>query len=73
MRGTRVDRPDAGVVVGAAGAKVADVGGEEYACYVGGVGLEGRYGDEGCDVAVLEHTPDVDVALMGMISWLCGE
>ncbi len=73
MRGAGIDRPDAGVVVGTAGAEVADVGGEEHAGYVGGVGLEGGYGDEGCDIAVLEHTPDVDVALVGMVSWLCAE
>ena len=65
MRGAGVDRPDAGVVVGAAGTKMADVGGEKHAGDVGGVGLEGGYGDERGDVAVLEHAPDVDVALVG--------
>ena len=63
MRGGRIDGPNAGVVVGAAGAEVADIGGEEHARDVGGVGLEGSDGDEGGDVAVLEHAPDVDVAL----------
>jgi len=62
--GARVDGPDAGVVIGAAGGKVADVGGEEHAGYVGCVGLEGGYGDEGGDVAVLEHAPHVDVTLV---------
>lgn len=63
MRGVGVDTPDTGVVVGGAGCKVADVGGEKYASYVGGVGLEGGYGYYGCDVAVLDHAPDKDVAL----------
>ena len=68
----RVDRPDTGVVVGAAGAEVADVGGEEHTRDVGGVGLEGGDGDEGGNVAVLEHAPDVNVALVQKVSgsWL---
>ena len=68
MRGRRVDGPDAGIVVGAAGAEVADVGGEEDAGDVVGVGLKGGDGDKGGDVAVLEHAPDVDVALVDMVS-----
>ncbi len=64
VRGAGVYGPDAGVVVSAAGAEVADVGGEEHAGYVGGVGLEGGYSNEGGDVAVLEHAPDIDVALV---------
>jgi len=57
------DAPYPRVVVGAAGGEVADVGGEEYARDVGGVGGEGADGDEGGDVAVLDQFPDVDVAL----------
>ena len=68
MRGVGVDGPDAGVVVGATGAEVADVGGEEDAGDVGVVGFEGGYGNERGDVAVLEHPPDVDIALLDMIS-----
>lgn len=64
MWGVRVDGPDAGIVVGAAGGEVADVGREEHAGYVGGVGLEGGHSDEGGDVAVLQHAPDIDVALV---------
>lgn len=64
MGGARVDAPDAGVVIGAAGGEVADVGGEEHAGYVGCVGLEGGYSDERGDVAVLEHAPHIDVSLM---------
>ena len=42
-----------------------DVGAEEHAGDVVVVGLEGGDGDEGGDVAVLNHTPNVNVALCG--------
>ena len=45
MWGGGVDAPNARVVVGGTGGEVADVGGEENARYVGGVGLEGGDGD----------------------------
>lgn len=61
----RVDGPDAGGVVGAAGGQVADVGREQDAGDVGGVGGELADGDERGDVAVLDQAPDVDVALGG--------
>ena len=57
------DFPDLGGAVGAAGCEVLDVGGEEDAGYVGVVGFEVGYGDEGCFFAVLEEVPDVDIAL----------
>lgn len=59
------DGPDAGVVVGGTGREVAHVWGEEHAGDVGGVGLKGGDGDEGGEVVVLEHAPNVDVALKG--------
>ena len=64
-RGSRIgnDCPDAGVVVGAAGREVADVGGEEHASDVGGVGGKGADGDERSDVSILDQFPDVNVAL----------
>lgn len=55
-------------MVGGAGREVPDVGGEEDACYVGHVRLEGGYGDEGGNVVVLDHAPDVDVALLSIVS-----
>ena len=42
---------------------MVDVWGEENAVDVGGVGLEGGYGDEGGGVGFGDHAPDVDVAL----------
>ncbi len=65
-----VDRPDAGIVVCATGSKVADVGGEEDACYIGCVCLEGGDGDELGQVVGLSHSPDVDIALTEYISRL---
>ena len=50
-------------MVGGARREVADVGREEDACDVGHVCLEGCYGDERGNVAVLNHAPDVDIAL----------
>lgn len=43
---------------------MADVGGEEDAGDVSVVGEEARNRDERGDVAVLNHAPDVDVALL---------
>lgn len=63
MRRRGVDGPDAGGVVGAAGREVADVGGEEDAGYVGVMGDEFADWDEGGDVFVLEHAPDIYIAL----------
>ena len=55
-------------MISAAGREVADVWGEEDAGYVGCVGLEGGYGDEGGDVCSLDEAPDVDVTLEGDVS-----
>jgi hypothetical protein len=43
------------------------VGGEEHPRYVGCVGGEHSYGDEGRDVSVLEHAPYVDVSLLWLV------
>ena len=61
--GLNVHRPNAGVVVGAAGGEMAYVWGEEDARYVRRVSLEGSQGYEGRDVAGLDHLPDEDHAL----------
>ena len=63
VRAVGIDGPDSSVVVGRTGCEVADVGREENSGDVGGVGLERSYWDEGGYVAVLEHAPDVNVAL----------
>ena len=63
VRSAGVNGPDSSVVVGGAGGQVADVRADQHAGDVGVVGLEGGDGDEGGDVAVLDHSPDVDVAL----------
>lgn len=67
MRGGCVEGPDAGGVVGAAGCEVADVRGEEDAGNVGAVSGEFADGDDGGCVVALDHAPDVDVALCGIL------
>ena len=47
---------------------MADVGGEENAGDVGGVGDELANGKDGGGVATLDHTPDVDITLSYHIS-----
>ena len=42
---------------------MTDIWGEEYTSYVGCMGLEGSDGNEGSNITVLNHTPDIDVAL----------
>lgn len=63
VRGGGVDGPNAGGVVGGARSQVADVGGEENACDVGGVGEKLANGEDGSGICALNHAPDVDVAL----------
>lgn len=63
VRGGRVDGPDSRVMIGRAGCQMANVGTEEDARYVGGVGLERSYRDQRRYVAVLNHPPYVDVPL----------
>jgi hypothetical protein len=70
VRGRRVERPDARGVVGAAGREVADVGGQKDARDVGAVGGELADGDDGGGVVTLDHTPDVDVALLFVLMLL---
>ena len=69
MRSRRVDRPNAGVVIGAAGCEVADIGGEEDACNVAIMGFEMSDGYEfglfTLRVHSLVDTPDEYVALRG--------
>lgn len=60
-----VDTPDLGSVIGGTSGKVANVRGEEDTRYVFCVGLELADGDKLGDVAVLDHAPDVAVALVG--------
>ena len=45
VRSRGINGPDSSVVVGRTSGEVADVGREEDAGYVGGMGLEGGYGD----------------------------
>lgn len=60
-----VDAPDLGSVIGGAGGKVTNVRGEEDARYVFCVGLELTDGDKLGDVTVLDHAPNIAVALVG--------
>lgn len=62
--GIRVQRPDAGSVVGRTGGEVADIGREKDAGNVGLVSYELADGDERRDISALNHAPDVDVALL---------
>lgn len=57
-----VDGPDPSCVVGGTGGEVADIGREEDAGYVGVVGDEFAYRDDGGYVAALDHAPDVYIA-----------
>lgn len=71
VRSRGVDGPDTSIVIGTAGRKVANIGGEEYARYIGYVGLELGDGYEvGFLTAVwvqfLVDAPDVDVTLLWM-------
>ena len=68
MRGAGINGPDAGIVVGAAGTEMADIRGEKDPSDVRGMSLEGGHSNEGGDVAVLEHAPDIDVPLFGLVS-----
>lgn len=58
-----VNGPYPSVVVCRAGGEMAYVRTDQYAGDVGVMCLEGGDGDEGGDIAVLDHAPDVDVAL----------
>jgi hypothetical protein len=57
------DFPDLGSVVGAAGCEVLNVGGQEHAGYVLGMGFEMCYRHKLGFFAVLEEVPDIDASL----------
>lgn len=42
---------------------MADIGGEENASDVGGMCDKLAYGQDGCSVATLDHSPDIDITL----------
>ena len=58
-----VDGPDARIVIGAACCEVTNVRREENSSHVSGMSLKRRYRYQRGDVAVLEHAPNVNVAL----------
>lgn len=64
MRLIGVNRPDTCRMVGRTGREVSDIGGEENASNVGLMGDKFAYWNERGDVFVLDHAPDVDVALI---------
>lgn len=43
---------------------MADIGGEKNASDVGGMCNKLAYGQDGCSVTTLNHSPDIDVALL---------
>lgn len=63
-----VERPDAGCVVGGTGCEVAHIWGEQDAGDVGAVCGEFAHRDDGGGVVALDHAPDVDIALVILIS-----
>ena len=54
-------------MIGGAGGQVADVRGEKNASDIGGMGHELTYRQDGCSVATLDHTPNVDIALLSIL------
>jgi hypothetical protein len=58
-----VDAPDLGGMVRRARCKMSDVGRQQHSCDVFGVGLEFCHWQELGDVAVLDHPPDIAIAL----------
>ena len=66
MRVAHVERPDARGMVCRAGGKVTDVGGEEDAGDICLMGDEFTDRDERGGVTILNHAPNVDIALEGM-------
>lgn len=59
----RVNRPNTSGVVGRTSSEVTDVRRKENTVDVGEVGLEARDWNQGRNIAVLDHTPNVDIAL----------
>lgn len=58
-----VNGPNARIVIGAACCEMTDVRREENSSYIGGMSLKRRHWYQRGDVAILEHAPDVNVAL----------
>ena len=63
MGGVRVDGPDACVVIGAACCEMTDVRGEQNSRHVSVMSLKGRYRNQRGEVTILDHAPNVNVAL----------
>ena len=61
--GCRIDTPDPGVVVCAAGGKVSHIGRKKDPCNVSIMCCERRYGLDSGYVAGLDHAPDIDIPL----------
>lgn len=55
-------------MVGGASCEFPNVRGEKDSCDVGIVGSEFANGNEGCDVTLLEHTPNEDGTLFLMVN-----
>lgn len=58
-----VDGPDACVVIGAACCEMTDVRGEQNSRHVSVMSLKGRYRYQRGEVTILNHAPNVNVAL----------
>lgn len=58
-----VEVPDFGCVVGRTGCEVLNIWGEKDSGEVVLVGLEGADGHDASDLSILEHAPDVNIAL----------
>ena len=63
MGGGWVDGPDACVVIGTACCEMTDVRGEQNSRHVSIMSLKGRYRNQRGEVTILDHAPDVNVAL----------
>ena len=63
MGGRWVDGPDACVVIGAACCEMTDVRGEQNSRHVSIMSLKRRYRNQRGEVTILDHAPNVNVAL----------
>lgn len=70
MWSCRVDGPDSRIVIGAACCEMADVWREENSSYISVMSLKGCHWYQRGDVAILDHPPDVNVALEREGNWL---
>lgn len=64
-----VNGPDASNMIGRTGRKMAYVRAEKDAGYVGVMRLERGDGDQGCDISILYHAPNVHLALEIKSRW----